>query len=134
MTTLSFDASADPILVRRRNASRRWPRASLGRRKVYSKIAVGVCWAFLAIAIVPLVAVVAYVVVKGLPAWSADFFTQPTYPEGIPGGGVWNAIVGTAEIGLIATAVTVPLGLAVRAVPGRVGRAGSPPPSGSPPT
>ena len=59
----------------------------------------------------PLVAVVAYVVIKGLPAWSVDFFTNPTYPEGIPGGGVANAIVGTAEIGLIATAVTVPLGL-----------------------
>ena len=69
------------------------------------------CWAFLGIAIVPLVAVVAYVVIKGLPAWNADFFTQPTTPEGIPGGGVFNAIVGTAEIGLIATAVTVPLGL-----------------------
>ena len=85
--------------------------ASLKRRKVYSKIAVGVCWAFLGIAIVPLVAVVAYVVIKGLPAWNADFFTNVTTPEGIPGGGVWNAIVGTAVIGFIATAVTVPLGL-----------------------
>ena len=110
MTTLTFDASSDPILERRREIQG-VAAASLRRRKVYSKIAVGVCWAFLVIAIVPLVAVVVYVVVKGLPAWSADFFTHPTYPEGIPGGGVWNAIVGTAEIGLIATAVTVPLGL-----------------------
>ena len=66
---------------------------------------------FLGIAIVPLVGVVVYVVIKGLPAWNADFFTHVTTPEGIPGGGVSNAIVGTAEIGLIATAVTVPLGL-----------------------
>ena len=110
MTTLTFDAGSDPILVRRRQIQG-MAAASLGRRKVYSKIAVGICWAFLAIAIVPLVAVVAYVVVKGLPAWNVDFFTKPTYPEGIPGGGVWNAIVGTAEIALIATAVTVPLGL-----------------------
>ena len=55
----------------------------------------------------------AYVVIKGLPAWNADFFTNVTVPEGIPGGGVWNAIVGTAEIGAIATAVTVPLGLTI---------------------
>ena len=110
MATLTFDPSTDPILVRRRQIQT-VAASSLGRRKVYSKIAVGVCWAFLAIAIVPLVAVVTYVVVKGLPAWNVDFFTKPTYPEGIPGGGVWNAIVGTAEIGLIATAVTVPLGL-----------------------
>lgn len=110
MTTLTFDASSDPILVRRERIQA-VATASLGRRKVFSKIAVGVCWIFLAIAIVPLVAVVVYVVIKGLPAWSTDFFSHPTYPEGIPGGGVWNAIVGTAEIGAIATAVTVPLGL-----------------------
>ena len=78
---------------------------------MYSRIAVGICWVFLVIAIIPLVAVVVYVVIKGLPAWNADFFTNPTYPEGIPGGGVANAIVGTAEIGIIATAVTVPIGL-----------------------
>jgi phosphate transport system permease protein len=110
VTTLTFDASSDPILVRRERIQA-VATASLGRRKVFSKIAVGVCWIFLAIAIVPLVAVVVYVVIKGLPAWSTDFFSHPTYPEGIPGGGVWNAIVGTAEIGAIATAVTVPLGL-----------------------
>jgi phosphate transport system permease protein len=109
-TTLSFDASSDPILVRRERIQS-VAAESLGRRKMYSRIAVGICWAFLVIAIVPLVAVVLYVIIKGLPAWSTDFFTHPTYPEGIPGGGVWNAIVGTAEIGIIATAVTVPIGL-----------------------
>ena len=109
-TTLAFDASTDPILARRERIQS-VAAASLGRRKMYSRIAVGVCWAFLVIAIIPLVAVVVYVVIKGLPAWNADFFTHPTYPEGIPGGGVWNAIVGTAEIGIIATAVTVPVGL-----------------------
>jgi phosphate transport system permease protein len=108
--TLTFDASSDPILQRRREIQN-VAAASLGRRKAYSRIAVTVCWAFLGIAIVPLVAVVAYVVIKGLPAWNPDFFTHVTTPEGIPGGGVWNAIVGTAEIGFIATAVTVPLGL-----------------------
>jgi phosphate transport system permease protein len=109
-TTLTFDASSDPILQRRRQIQE-GAASSLGRRKLYSRVWVGLCWVFLAIAIVPLVAVVAYVVVKGLPAWSVDFFTHVTVPEGIPGGGVWNAIVGTAEIGAIATAVTVPLGL-----------------------
>lgn len=110
MTALTFDASSDPILVRRERIQS-VAAASLKRRKVYSGIAVGICWAFLVVALVPLVAVVLYVVIKGAPAWTTDFFTHPTYPEGIPGGGVWNAIVGTAEIGFIATAVTVPLGL-----------------------
>jgi phosphate transport system permease protein len=110
MTTLTFEAPADPILERRRQIQG-VAQASLHRRKTYSKIAIGVCWAFLAVAIVPLVGVVAYVLIKGLPAWNADFFTQVTEPEGIPGGGVWNAIVGTAVIGAIATAAAVPIGL-----------------------
>jgi phosphate transport system permease protein len=110
MTTMSFDASADPILQRRRQIQS-VASASLKRRKNYSRIAVGLCWVALGIAIVPLVAVVVYVVIKGLPAWSVDFFTKVTVPEGIPDGGVWNAIVGTVEIGAIATAVTVPVGL-----------------------
>jgi phosphate transport system permease protein len=109
-TTLTFDASTDPILERRRRIQD-LATASVGRRKVYSRLAVGLCWVMLGIAIVPLVGVVVYVVVKGLPAWNPDFFTHVTTPEGIPGGGVWNAIVGTAEIGIIATVVTVPLGL-----------------------
>jgi len=110
MTTLAFDASADPILQRRRQIQG-VAAASLQRRKVYSRFFVGLCWAFLCIAIVPLIAVVVYVVIKGAPAWNADFFTQVTVPEGVPGGGVWNAIVGTVEIGVIATAITVPVGL-----------------------
>ncbi len=132
-TTLSFDASSDPILQRRRR-SRGWPppRSSDARSTRRSRSASA--GSFLGIAIVPLVGVVVYVVIKGLPAWNADFFTHVTTPEGIPGGGVWNAIVGTAEIGIIATAVAVPLGLLVRSLPGRVGREGLPAPSGSPPT
>ena len=108
--TLTFDASSDPILQRRRQVQE-VAAASLRRRKAYSKIWVGLCWVFLGIAIVPLVGVVVYVMIRGLPAWNADFFTNVTTPEGIPGGGVANAIVGTAEIGLIATAATVPIGL-----------------------
>ena len=63
MTTLSFDASTDPILARRR-VIQDVATASLRRRKTYSRIAIGICWAFLVVAIVPLVAVVAYVIVR----------------------------------------------------------------------
>lgn len=110
MATLAFDPPADPILERRRRIQSE-AAASLTRRKVYSTVAIGICWLFLGLAVVPLVAVLAYVVIKGLPAWNVDFFTKPTYPEGIPGGGVWNAIVGTFVIGAIATAASIPIGL-----------------------
>jgi len=105
-----LDAPVDPVIERRR-AIQGAAATSLGRRKRGSWFFIGVCWLFLGIAVVPLVAVVLYVTAKGLPAWSAEFFTHPTTPEGIPGGGVWNAIVGTVVITTIATAVAVPLGL-----------------------
>jgi len=111
MSTLVLDTSTDPILERRRQV-RAAAAASLGRRKVTSRIALGLCWLALAIAVVPLVAVLVYVVVKGLPAWNTDFFIHPTVPEGIPGGGIWNAIAGTLVIGAIAIAATIPFGLA----------------------
>jgi phosphate transport system permease protein len=108
--TAVLDTPVDPT-VERRMAIQTAAASSLRRRKLGSKVALGVCWLFLAIAVVPLVAVVVYVVAKGLPAWNVDFFTHSTTPEGIPGGGVWNAIVGTAVITTIAVAVAVPVGL-----------------------
>jgi phosphate transport system permease protein len=110
MTTLTFDASSDPILERRRQIQG-IARASVNRRKIYSKIALGICWAMLVIAVIPLVAIIAYTVVKGVAAWNWTFFSQSTKPEGIPDSGIWNALVGTVLIGAIATIVTIPLGL-----------------------
>jgi len=111
MSTLVLDASTDPILERRRRVQSA-ATASLARRKLASRVALGVCWLALAIAVVPLVAVIAYVVTKGLPAWSSDFFVHSTVPEGVPGGGIFNAIAGTLVIGAVATGATVPFGVA----------------------
>lgn len=108
--TAVIEAPADPAVERRR-AVQEAARSSLGRRKAASRIGLGVCWIFLGIAVVPLVAIIVNVTAKGLPAWSPDFFTQSTRPEGVPGGGVWNAIAGTIVITGIAIAVAVPLGL-----------------------
>ena len=108
--TVIVDSTVDPSFERRR-AVQAAAASSLRRRKLGSVVSLGICWLFLAIAIVPLVAVVAYVMAKGLGAWNADFFTKSTTPEGIPGGGVWNAIVGTVVITTVATVVAVPLGL-----------------------
>ena len=108
--TAVLDPPVDPT-IERRAAIQTAAASSLRRRKVGSKVALGVCWLFLGFAVVPLVAVVVYVVAKGLPAWNVDFFTHSTTPEGVPGGGIWNAIVGTAVITTIAVAVAVPMGL-----------------------
>ncbi len=112
MTTLAFDAPADPILERRRphpGRGRGLAQAAQASARGSPSACAG---CFLVIAIVPLVAVVVYVVVKGLPGLERGLLHQARpYPEGIPGGGVWNAIVGTVVIAAIATAVAVPVGL-----------------------
>jgi phosphate transport system permease protein len=66
------------------------------------------------IALAPLVLVIYYLFHKGLSAWSGKFFsTDPNgnflgYP-----GGIRSALVGTAEIIGLATAISVPLGIGV---------------------
>jgi phosphate transport system permease protein len=66
------------------------------------------------IALVPLVLVVYYLFLKGLPAWGKDFFT--TDPNGnflgYPGG-ARSAVLGTLEIVALATVISVPIGIGV---------------------
>jgi len=110
VTTLSFDSTLDPILSRRAEIQK-IASASVKRRKVYSKIGIALCLLCLVVACVPLLAIIGYTVAKGLPAWNSAFFTQVTKPEGIPNGGLWNAIVGSLIIDAVAVAVTVPFGV-----------------------
>ena len=67
------------------------------------------------IAIAVLVIVIVSVARKGLPALNADLFTQVTSTFGIPGegGGIKNAIMGTALMTLMATATSVPVGVLI---------------------
>jgi phosphate transport system permease protein len=66
------------------------------------------------VALVPLVAIVYYLLSKGLGALSWDFFTtDPTGRFLGPPGGVKSAIVGTVLIVGLATLIAVPLGIAV---------------------
>lgn len=48
---------------------------------------------------------------NGAESLSVEFLTQPTKPYGVPGGGMLNAILGTALITLVATLLAVPAGM-----------------------
>ncbi len=71
------------------------------------------CVICVALALIPLVGVVGYTIVRGAPVWSADFFTHAPTPEGIPGGGILNSIVGSLIIDGMAAAASIPLALAI---------------------
>jgi phosphate transport system permease protein len=62
----------------------------------------GVC---ILLVITPLIWILGYVVAKGAPSLSIGFFTQLPTPAGVPGGGLANALIGSA--------ITVGLGLLI---------------------
>jgi len=72
--------------------------------KVISTISAAVGIAFL-------VWILFEVVSRGASSLNIAFFTQPTAPPGIEGGGVANAILGTLIITTIATFIGVPVGV-----------------------
>jgi phosphate transport system permease protein len=70
-----------------------------------------------AIALIPLVLIVYYLLRKGLGAWSTSFFTTDptgnTFFASSSIGGIKSAILGTVEIVALASAIAVPTGIGV---------------------
>jgi phosphate transport system permease protein len=66
------------------------------------------------IALIPLVAVISYLVYKGIGAWSWDFFTKdPTGNFLGDQGGVKSALLGTIEMVALAALIAIPIGWGV---------------------
>jgi len=61
--------------------------------------------------ILPLVAIFAYLVIKGASSVNLAFFTQIPKPVGETGGGMANAIVGSGVVLAIASVLGVPIGI-----------------------
>jgi phosphate transport system permease protein len=84
------------------------------RRRRTDRIARGLLGGGTLLALVPLVLVIYYLLIKGLGAWSIDFFT--TDPSGKffgDPGGIKSAILGTIEIVALAALIAVPAGIGV---------------------
>jgi phosphate transport system permease protein len=64
-----------------------------------------------AVAVVPLIVILAYLIKEGAGALSLDFFTHMPRPAGEPGGGMANAIVGTLILVGVASAIGLPIGI-----------------------
>jgi phosphate transport system permease protein len=64
-----------------------------------------------ALATVPLLLILVYVAVKGASSINWQFLTELPHPMGEAGGGISNAIVGTIILIIIATVISVPLGV-----------------------
>jgi len=62
--------------------------------------------------IVPLVAILAYLLYKGASSLNLAFFTHIPAPVGEPGGGMANAMVGSAIVLALASSMGIPVGIA----------------------
>jgi phosphate transport system permease protein len=62
--------------------------------------------------VTPLIAIFVYLVFKGASSLNLAFFTQIPKPEGEPGGGMANAMVGSGVLLALASLIGVPIGIA----------------------
>src|SRR5215210_869035 len=81
------------------------------RRRAVDRVAAALIAAAAAIGVGVLVVIFGYVVWRGAPAITIDFFTQRPLPYGDVGGGVFPAIAGTITMLALASAIALPLGL-----------------------
>jgi phosphate transport system permease protein len=81
------------------------------RRRIVDHAMTGVATLTVILVLVPLIAIFGYLVYRGIGSINWAFLTQTPKPVGEPGGGMANAIVGSAFILTIASLVGVPLGI-----------------------
>jgi phosphate transport system permease protein len=86
-------------------------------RRRRDRAARGAILAATLIALVPLLLIVYYLLKKGLSSWSVDFFTTDptgnTFFKSSSIGGIKSAILGTIEIVALASAISIPIGIAI---------------------
>ncbi len=80
-------------------------------RRVVGAAMTGATYGAAALAILPLAAILAMLLLKGAGALDWDFFTKSSVPLGESGGGFAHAIVGTLMIVGLAVAIGVPVGV-----------------------
>lgn len=82
-------------------------------RRLVDVLARTACALAVLLALLPLLGVLSYVLIRGLPALSLDFLTGLPAPVGEPGGGIGNAIEGTLILIALGASISVPLGILV---------------------
>ena len=81
------------------------------RRNLISRLFTVIAGLFAAIAVLPLIAVLIYVLIKGGQKISLTLLTELPPPPGLEGGGIANAIIGSIVVTLIAAVIAIPVGV-----------------------
>jgi len=81
------------------------------RRRITDHLMTGVAVLTVLLVLLPLGAIFAYLIYRGIGSINWAFLTQTPKPVGEPGGGMANAIAGSVVILAIASAIGVPFGI-----------------------
>jgi len=80
-------------------------------RNRFNQVLTGLAGLFSALAVLPLLLVLLYVLVQGGRLLSFGLFTQLPPAPGLDGGGIGNAIVGTLAVTGLASLIAIPIGV-----------------------
>jgi phosphate transport system permease protein len=80
-------------------------------RNISSRILTILSGLFAGIAVLPLILVLGYVLIRGASKISITLLTELPPPPGLEGGGIGNAIIGTFVVTIIAGLVAIPVGV-----------------------
>src|SRR5271154_2059031 len=107
MSTQPFNSQPRPM-----NFQSRAMRMNTARRTATNYIISGLAILATVLVIVPLAAILFYLVYKGASSLNLAFFTHIPAPVGESGGGMANSIVGSGIILVLASLMGVPIGIA----------------------
>jgi phosphate transport system permease protein len=77
-------------------------------RKISNRIATALAATAVALAVLPLVSILGFVGKRGLAALGATFFFEPIGAQGL---GMANAVFGTVQLVVLASAMGIPVGI-----------------------
>jgi phosphate transport system permease protein len=86
-------------------------RKSSDARSIFNKAMTILAGTLVVVALIPLLAVLSYVLIKGFGRLNLDLLTKLPPPPMVPGGGIANAIVGTLIMVGLASLISVPIGI-----------------------
>ena len=87
-------------------------RLNSARRYAVNHLVTGLAVLSTVLVVVPLVAILGYLIYKGASSLNLAFFTHIPAPVGEPGGGMANAMLGSGIILALASSMGVPVGIA----------------------
>ncbi|MFJ2774046.1 phosphate ABC transporter permease PstA [Streptomyces sp. NPDC087300] len=84
-----------------------------GARQAKDRLATSMVWVMFLLAVVPLASLIFETVQRGIKVFDIYFLTHSmgVVADDEPGGGIYHAIIGTAEQVLLASVIAVPIGL-----------------------